>query len=148
VARSLLRCPSPPNRALFESDPWGLQRDVLTHALRCVTAGDETAAAALRHARAPCQVLQVLCMAGLNERRAWGGVVPRCVVHVGDIPHVRVGGDFSAATGAISTINSCTLLSTSCLWQRRGGGGGGGVFGSACSEPAYVRVWCVGVVCK
>ena len=136
MARSLLRCPSPPNRALFESDPWGLQRDVLTHALRCVTACDETAAAALRHARAPCQVLQVLCMAGLNERRAWGGVVPRCVVHVGDIPHVRVGGDFSAATGAISTINIPTL---DCLLSvTEGRGRGWGAFRERMWRAAYV----------
>jgi hypothetical protein len=34
---------------------------------------------------------------------------------VGDIPHVRARGDFSAATGAISTINSPTLLAAFCL---------------------------------
>jgi hypothetical protein len=44
-------------------------------------------------------------------------------------------GDFSVATGAISTINSPTLLTASCLWQRSGGRGWGR-FVSVCGVPA------------
>jgi hypothetical protein len=54
VVSSLLLCPSPPNPTLLRviRHPG----DVLTDALRCVTAGEETAAAVPRHSRTPCQV--------------------------------------------------------------------------------------------